>query len=127
MAFQGHAMLQKNINPSNTFVFPPNDNFNSNKIDRRLPTTTSSLRSSGSNSRYKMSSTKSPMQLLPTHNLRVPEIPNEIKLIDNNKVVSPMSFLEENKVLKVRLQKLQNELDAMEDELKKAKATLNSE
>ena len=115
MAFQGHAMLQRNINPSNTPVFSPNDNFNSNKTDRRLPTTTSSLQSSRSNSRYKMSSTKSPMELLPTHKVRVPNIPipNEIKLIDNNKLVSPMSAQEENIVLKVRLQKLQNELDAM--------------
>lgn len=112
MAFQGHAMLLKNKTPSNALLFQQSDNPVSNKSDRRLPTT-SSLHSSSSNSHYKMSSTKSPTQLLPTYKLRVPTIPNEIKLVDNNKLVSPMSLQEENTILKVRLQKLQNELDAM--------------
>ena len=110
MAFQGHAMLRKK-NPSGA-VFEHNESSISTKSNQRqLPST--SLTSIVSNSHYKVQGTKPSKQLLPTHELMVPKIPNEIKLVDDNQLVSPMSLQEENRVLKLRLQHVQNELEAM--------------
>ena len=113
MAFQGHAMLRK-INPSSGAVFEHNGSSISTKSYQRLPPTTTSQTSSVLRSpHYKMNATKSSMKLLPAHELRVPKIPNEIKLIDDNKLVSPMSLQEENMFLKLRLQHVHNELNVM--------------
>ena len=100
MAFQGHAMLRKK-NTSGA-VFEHNESSISTKSNQRqLPST--SLTSIVSNSHYKVPGPKPSKQLLPTHELMVPKIPNEIKLVDDNQLVSPMSLQEENRVLKLRL------------------------
>ena len=112
MAFQGHAMLRKKNQPG--AVFEHNESSISTKSNQRKLTSTIQT-SIESNSHYKIPDTKPSKQLLPTNEVMVPKIPNEIKLVndDQPQLVSSMNLQEENMFLKLRLQHVQNELEAM--------------